>query len=221
MTGPFHHREDAGQQLADRLAPLLANQDLVLLGIPPGGIVVAAEVARSLSAPLHPFVVCPVAMAGHSTTTPLGAVVSGGLRVIDQAVVTRLNLPRRLVDEESEEALRALSRREHRYHLESRLPPLYGRTAVLIDDGATADALLVLAVRALRVLGPARIIAAAPVMSALGACQVATFSDRCVALRIVPVGTAIESNYETFAPVPEALVQACLQPAEMPAPQST
>lgn len=206
----FLNRTDAGRLLAERLAPLAGRKDVQLLALPAGGVVVAAEVARILDLPLAGFVVCPMKVAG-STPQVIGAVVSGGMRVLDQDLLARLALPRRLVDEESEVSQRALAREERRYRLDHSLPSLAGKTVVLIDEWAESGATLVAAIRALRWLRPASIVAAAPMMPAVAACHVAAVCDRCVTVRIAPTGMTRESAYAELEPVMDEEIQALLQ----------
>ena len=204
MTRQFLNRTDAGRQLAERLLPFAGRKDVLLLGLPPGGVVVAAELSRTLGLPLEGFAVCPLKVEGRPRG--IGAVATGGVRVIDQALVTQLALPRRLVDEESEVAERELSRQEHRYQLERGVPSLLGRTVIVVDEGAETGTSLISAIRALRLFGPASIIAAAPMMSAVAACHVAANADRTVTVSIPPAGTTIPSCYDDFAPVPDDVV---------------
>lgn len=210
MRQQFTNREDAGRQLAERLVQLAGRKDVILLGLPPGGLVVAAEVARMLGAPLEAFVVCPMTLPGRSAS--VGAVASGGVRVIDQVVVGQLGVPRRLIDQESEMAQRALAREEYRYRLGRPLPSLVGKTAIVIDEGAETGTTLVSAVRALRLFGPATVIAAAPMMAAAAACRIAVAADRCVTVQILPADTTVESSYQALEPVADDVIQALLQP---------
>lgn len=208
MARQFLHREDAGRQLAERLMPFAGRKDVLLLGLPPGGVVVAGEIARIVGLPLEGYVICPLQLEGR--TSVVGAVAGGGVRVIDQAVVKQLSLPRRLVDEESEIAERLLSREEHRYQLERGLPSLIGRTVIVVDEGAETGRTLISAIQALRQFGPASIIAAAPMMAAVAACHIATHADRTVAVSIPSTDTKIGSTYDEFPPVPDEVVRRLL-----------
>lgn len=196
----FNDRTVAGVALAERLVTLRGQREGIILGIAPGGIVVAAEVARALQLPLEPFVLVPVAQEGRPGRQ-VGVIATGGVRVIDQAVVTALQLPRRLVDEESEIAERELARQERL--LRRGMPPIdvRGKLVIVIDEIAISGHTLAMAVRALRLLGADTIIAAAPVIASDAATHIAAVADRCVALVIAPAAGPPPTRYEDLAPV--------------------
>lgn len=141
MNARFANRPDAGAQLARRLAPLTSRPDVVVLGIVPGGMVIAAEVARRLDLPLAAFIPSPMTPAD-------------------------LDLRDKIV--------------------------------IVVDDIAATGYTLVTAVRALRLLGPAQVIAATPMISAVAATQIAALADRCVSVSIAPEPCTPERGYLEF-----------------------
>jgi putative phosphoribosyl transferase len=158
----FDNRAEAGRMLATRLMDYANRNDVVVLGLPRGGVPVAYEVARALGAPLDVFVVRKLGVPGHEELA-MGAVATGGVRVLNADVVGGLRIPDDVlaaaVLRESEE----LERRERLYRDGRPAPDVHGRTAILVDDGLATGASMSAAIAALRALGPARIVVAVPV----------------------------------------------------------
>ena len=164
MTLPFRDRTEAGQALARELSRYAGRPNLIVLALPRGGVPIGAEVARALHAPLDIFVVRKLGVPGHEELA-MGAVASGGIRVVNEPVLQELGVSRSLLDEVTIAELREVDRREQAYRTGRPLPELRGATVILVDDGAATGSTMLAGVMALRELGPATIIAAAPVMS--------------------------------------------------------
>jgi len=161
----FHDRTSAGRALARRLRPYAARPDVLVLALPRGGVPVAYEVARTLGAPLDVFLVRKLGVPGQEELA-MGAIATGGIRVLNDEVVTALQIPDEVIDSVAEEEWRELERRERAYR-DGRPPPdVRGRTVILIDDGLATGSTMRAAVAALRRLGPARLVVAVPVASA-------------------------------------------------------
>ena len=158
----FRDRAEAGQILAAKLAPYANRADVLVLALPRGGVPVAYEVAQALHAPLDVFLVRKLGLPGQEELA-MGAIASGGTRVINEEVVGKLNIPDEVIDAVAVEEQRELSRREADYRDGRPLPDVHGRTIILVDDGLATGSTMRAAVAALRLLGPACIVVAADV----------------------------------------------------------
>jgi predicted phosphoribosyltransferase len=158
---PFRDRADAGRQLAARLDHLRGAAPLVL-ALPRGGVPVGAEVARALDAPLDVFLVRKVGAPGHRELG-IGAVAQGDVRIFNEAAIEALGLPWHAVEAIVREETAELERRLERFRGDRALPDLRGRTIILVDDGLATGVTALAAIRALRLLDPARIVLAVPV----------------------------------------------------------
>jgi putative phosphoribosyl transferase len=158
----FDDRTDAGRQLAGKLVAYAGRKDVIVLGIPRGGVPVAFEVARALRAPLDIFLSRKLGVPGQEELA-FGALASGGVRVLDRELIEELNISEREIEHITETVRREVERRERVYR--GAKPPLQveGKTAVLVDDGIATGSSILAAIEALRELRPARIVVAAPV----------------------------------------------------------
>ena len=161
---PFIDRSQAGHELADRLGFLAGREDLTVVGLAPGGVPVAAELAEALDAALEVMVVRPLIVPGPSELS-VGAVTSGGTRSVDLPAVERYHLPSwapgYLADVEEQEALRE----ENLVRDHAAPPDLHGRTVVIVDDGLSSRAELLAAAEEALVQVPAKLIVASPVLA--------------------------------------------------------
>src|SRR6187397_510884 len=157
----FRDRADAGRALAGELTEFAGRSDVIVLGLPRGGVPVAYEVARALDAPLDVFVVRKLGVPGHEELA-MGAVATGGVRVLND-VVRHLGVPASLIEAVTNHELRELERRERLYR--GNRPPLdvRNRTVILVDDGLATGSTMAAAVRALRQQQLASIVVAVPV----------------------------------------------------------
>jgi erythromycin esterase-like protein/predicted phosphoribosyltransferase len=172
QPGPFRNRRQAGQLLAQKLAHHANRPDVIVLALPRGGVPVAYEVARALNAPLDVFLVRKLGVPGYEELA-MGAVASGGVRVLNDTIVAGLGIPDYLIDAVATKELEELKRRERVYRGGRPPPDVRGRTVILIDDGLATGATMQAAIKALRQLQPARIVVAVPTAA----------SDTCEALR--------------------------------------
>jgi predicted phosphoribosyltransferase len=160
----FRDRRDAGRRLAEKLGRYADRSDLLLLALPRGGVPVGYEVARALRAPLDVFLVRKLGVPGHEELA-MGAVASGGVRVLNDEIVKGLGIPEPVIEAVAAEEQQELTRRERLYR-DGRPPPdLRGRTVILVDDGLATGATMRAAVEAARQQHPARIIVAVPTAS--------------------------------------------------------
>jgi putative phosphoribosyl transferase len=159
---PFENRAEAGRELAGRLSAVPGLEDAVVLGLPRGGVPVAAQVAAALGAPLDVFVVRKLGVPGQPELA-MGAIATGGVRVLNDSVVRQLSISQDAIDDVSRQESVELVRREREYRGERPPAPLADRTVVLVDDGLATGATMRAAVEAVRVAGPARVVVAVPV----------------------------------------------------------
>lgn len=165
----FTDRRDAGRQLAEKLDDYSGRDDVVVLGLPRGGVPVAYEVARRLGAPLDIFLVRKLGLPGHEELA-MGAIASGGVRVLNEAVVRALDIPDRLIDAVAEREWQELQRREQAYRGDQERIPLEGKTVILIDDGLATGSSMRAAVQGLRTQQPKQIVVAVPT-AAIETCE--------------------------------------------------
>ena len=158
----FRDRSDAGRQLAAKLAAYADRSDVLVLALPRGGVPVAFEVARELHAPLDVFLVRKLGVPGHKELA-MGAIASGGVRVLNEDVVRMLRISDDVIDAVGAEERQELERRERTYRGNRPAPDVRGRTVILVDDGLATGSTMRAAIAALRQQRPARIVVAVPV----------------------------------------------------------
>ena len=164
MTTQFKDRREAGQALATRLTNFANRPDVLVLGLPRGGVPVAAEVAKALNAPLDVFVVRKLGLPYHPELA-MGAIASGGARVINRDVVDGLRIPEIVIAAVAAQEQEELARRHHAYRGDLPSPKVRGKTIIVVDDGIASGSTMLVAVKALRQLGAGRIVVAAPVIA--------------------------------------------------------
>jgi len=157
----FTDRRDAGQRLAGELSEYANQEDVVVLGLPRGGVPVAFEVSKALHAPLDVFVVRKLGAPGNPELA-MGAIASGGVRVVNAGVVDRLGISDEAIERVTEEERAKLQQREEVYRGARPGVDLEGKTVILVDDGLATGATMRAAVSALREHGPRKIVMAVP-----------------------------------------------------------
>ena len=157
----FAHRKEAGQSLARRLAGYEGRDDLLVLGLPRGGVVVAFEVAKALDAPLDVYVVRKLGVPGQEELA-FGAIATGGVRVLNPDVVRAAGLDQAHIDAVAAREQTELERRERTYRGDSVPRELAGKTIILVDDGLATGASMRTAIRSLQAHHPAWITMAVP-----------------------------------------------------------
>lgn len=198
MLKRFRDRTEAGRRLAKLLTEFAGRSDVVVLGLPRGGVPVAFEVARTLNAPLDVFVVRKLGVPGHEELA-MGAIASGGVCVLNDEVVRLLDIPSRVLSTVAAQELRELRRRERIYRDGRSLPDLRDRTVILVDDGLATGSSMRAAVAALRRLSPAKIVVAVPT-SAAGTCEtLRNEADDCVCAMTPEPFAAVGLSYEDFS----------------------
>jgi putative phosphoribosyl transferase len=162
MSALFQNRRDAGRALAAMLDEYANRRDVLVLALPRGGVPVALELATALRAPLDVFVVRKLGVPGHEELA-MGAIATGGVRVLNEDVVQSLGIPQAVIDAVTAAEQKELQRREQLYRGGRPAPEVRGRTSILVDDGLATGSTMRAAVAALRQQRPARIVVAVPV----------------------------------------------------------
>ena len=160
----FRDRIEAGKRLAAQLTDYADRADVLVLALPRGGVPVAFEVARALRAPLDIFLVRKLGVPGHEELA-MGAIATGGVRVLNEDVMSYLRISGEVVDAVAADELRELERRERAYRGDRPAPDVSGQTVILVDDGLATGSTMRAAAAALRRQQPARIVVAVPVSS--------------------------------------------------------
>jgi putative phosphoribosyl transferase len=210
METRFRDRREAGRKLAAELGRFRDRIDVTVLGLPRGGVPVAAEVARSLGAPLDVFLVRKLGVPWHPELA-VGAIASGGVRVVNEEVARATGLSQADIDAIAEAEQREIERREKLFR-EGRPPaPLADRVVIVVDDGLATGATMRAAVAALRKKHPSRLVVAAPVASAYAYAEVAAMADEIVCLVTPEPFWAVGLWYEDFGQTTDAEVQRILR----------
>ncbi len=160
----FRDRREAGRILARKLLAYTDRPNVLVLGLPRGGVPVAFEVARALHAPLDVFLVRKLGVPGHEELA-MGAIASWGAQVLNEEVVRELRIPNEIIQKVVARELRELERREKLYRAGRPAPDVRDRVIILVDDGLATGSTMQAAIAALRQKDPARIIVAVPVGS--------------------------------------------------------
>jgi putative phosphoribosyl transferase len=199
MDTRYRNRVEAGRELAGRLTAYAGRPDVLVLGLPRGGVPVAYEVARALAVPLDIFLVRKLGVPGHEELA-MGAIASGGVRVLNTEVVALLRIPPHVIDQVAAAETRELARREDAYRAGRPAPDPRGRTVILVDDGLATGSTMRAAVAALRRLEPARIVVAVPVAAAATCAELRDEADEVVCARTPEPFIAVGLWYEDFRP---------------------
>jgi len=208
----FRDREEAGRRLARQLQHYAGRPNIVVLGLPRGGIPVAYEVARALGAPLDVFVVRKLGLPGQEELA-IGAIASGGVRVLNGELLARMGVPVEVLDAVAAREERELARREHAYRGARGALPVAGRTVILVDDGLATGASLRAAATALRRLKPARIVAAVPVGAAETCEEFRDVVDEIVCSETPEPFWAVGNWYDDFSQTTDEEVRQLLERA--------
>jgi len=162
MEGAFPNREEAGRLLAEKLEKYAGRNDVIVLGLPRGGVPVAYEVAQRLGVPLDVFIVRKLGVPGFEELAA-GAIASGGVRVLNEDVLRALPKADQVIESVTAKETAELERREKSYRDDRPAPELRDRVVILVDDGLATGATMRAAVKALRQRGVAKIVVAVPV----------------------------------------------------------
>jgi putative phosphoribosyl transferase len=205
----FADRREAGAELASRLRQYADRTDVVVLALPRGGVPVAFEVAESLDAPMDVFLVRKLGLPGHRELA-MGAIASGGVRVLNEDVIQWYRVSERAIDEVVQEELIELERRERNYRQGRPLIDLHRCTVILVDDGLATGSTMRAAVLAVRQHGPAHVIVGVPVGAPSTCEELADITDETVCARTPESFSAVGQWYMDFSQTTDDEVRALL-----------
>jgi putative phosphoribosyl transferase len=212
MSRRFKDRRDAGMQLAAGLRSYANDGNVIVLGLPRGGVPVAYEVAIVLHAPLDVFVVRKMGVPGHRELA-MGAIASGGSRVVNQAVIDELRIPPGVVEAVAAEEEREVERQQRTYRGDVPFPSLAGRTVIVVDDGLATGSTMRAAVKSLRGSDPSQIVVAAPVAATETCGVLRAEADQVVCLNIPDDFHAVSLWYDEFSQTTDQEVRDLLESA--------
>jgi predicted phosphoribosyltransferase len=209
----FSDRSEAGRVLAAKLASYANRPDVIVLALPRGGVPVAFEVACAIGAPLDVFIVRKLGVPGHEEYA-MGAIATGGVRVLNDQVVQALGIPGRIIDAVTQREQQELVRREREYRGDRPPPDVRGKTVILVDDGLATGATMQAAVKALRVQQPGRIVVAVPTASAESCEQMRADAEEVICAITPEPFHAVGLWYEDFSQTTDEEVRELLARAE-------
>lgn len=209
MERVFRDRREAGKLLARALVHYAGRKDVVVLGLPRGGVPVAAEVAQSLGAPLDVLIVRKLGAPGQEELA-IGAIAEGGVRVLNRGLVENLGLTRNDIDQLAQSEEHELERRVRLYRGGEKPLPVADRTVIVIDDGVATGATMRAGLQAVRARGATLVVAAAPVGAADSVDALREDADEVVVLETPAWFHAVGQWYENFGQTSDEEVRACL-----------
>jgi predicted phosphoribosyltransferase len=212
MKTQFVNRREAGEELATKLTAYANRPDVLVLALPRGGVPVGFAVARALHVPLDVFLVRKLGVPGHEELA-MGAVASGGVRVLNHDVVEMLQIPSSIIDTVASRELQEIERRERHYRARRPAVEVEGRTLILVDDGLATGATMRAAVTALRRRRPARVIVAVPTAAPEACAELRTEVDEVVCARTPEPFYAVGLWYDDFTQVSDEEVRDLLAAA--------
>ena len=209
MQPQYNDRTDAGKQLAEQLAPYKDKADVMVLGLPRGGVPVAYEVASALHAPLDVYLVRKLGAPGQEELA-MGAIATGGVMLLNHDMIRELGISDEIIRAISMREWQEMARREGLYRGDRPLPEVAGKTVILVDDGLATGFTMRAAIAALKKQGPARIVVAVPVAAAQTAADLSSEVDELVCLFTPDQFYAVGLWYGDFRPVTDEEVHTLL-----------
>jgi len=215
----FRDREQAGRKLAEQLQLYADRKDVIVLGIPRGGVPVASEVAKALHAPLDIFLSRKLGVPGYEELA-FGAIAMGNTRVLDREIIEAVGISEEQIDQNAAKVKKELERRENLYR--GARPPLKveGLTVLLVDDGIATGSSMRAAINALRQMKPARLIVAVPVAPLSTCNRLKREVDDLICVYAPNDFYAIGKFYENFSQLTDEEVTELLRRAAEPVLQN-
>ena len=217
---PFRDRREAGRLLAERFDAYAANPDVIVLGLPRGGVPVAYEIATRLGVPLDVLVVRKLGVPGRPELA-MGAIASGGVRVADPRVLHMYGVTREQFEAIENRERAELVRRERTFRGDRPPLQLAGKTVILVDDGLATGASMAAAIDAVRAHEPARIIGAVPVAPQDTCEALKDRADEMMCLVMPSRMYSVGGWYEDFTETEDAEVRSLLERASLTGPSDT
>jgi putative phosphoribosyl transferase len=205
----FPNRAEAGRLLAEKLSKYAGGNDVIVLGLPRGGVPVAYQVARALGVPLDVFIVRKLGVPGFEELA-VGAIASGGVRVLNEDVMRALPNAEEIIESVTAKETAELERREQSYRDGRPAPELRNRTVILVDDGLATGATMRAAVKALRQRGAAKIVVAVPVGPPDTCREFEDVADETVCATAPEFFQAVGQYYEDFSQISDDEVRELL-----------
>jgi putative phosphoribosyl transferase len=215
MAEGYADREDAGRKLAGALVKYQGRKDVVVFGLPRGGVPVAYEVARQLKAPLDTLVVRKIGVPGQPELA-MGAVASGGVVIRNEEVIRAVRIRSNRFEAAVQAARDELTEREAALRGAEMSADINGRTVIVVDDGMATGSTMRAAVEALRTMQPERIVVAVPVGAPEVVAQMGAIADDVVCLLIPRNLVAVGSWYRRFGQTTENEVRRLLDASARP-----
>jgi predicted phosphoribosyltransferase len=208
----FRDRDEAGRLLGAEVARRVGKRvETIVLALPRGGVPVGHAVAEAIGAPLDVFIVRKLGVPGHEELA-MGAIASGGVRVLNHDVLNHVPVPQRAIDAVAERELRELERREQAYRGNQPALSVEGRTVIIVDDGLATGSTMRAAVRALGKMNPRSIVVAVPVAARSTCEEFRSEVDEIICLRTPEPFQAVGLWYEDFSQTTDEEVHALLAP---------
>ncbi len=212
----FRDRREAGRALANALMHLANREEVIVLGLPRGGVPVACEVALALAAPLDVFVVRKLGVPGYRELA-MGAIATGGVLVVGD-VARDMGIPDETIQEVMRLETAELHRREASYRGSGPPADVAGRTVILVDDGIATGSTMRAAIQALRALGAACVVVAVPLAPADTCKELRAEADELICVRMPEPFVAVGMWYDDFSPTSDEEVRTLLDQAAGRAP---
>ena len=206
MRTTFRDRSEAGELLAERLREYEQRQDAIVLALPRGGVPVGYEIAVKLGLPLDVFVVRKLGVPGQRELA-MGAIASGGVRVLNEDVLRAMPYAASAVAEVTAQETREIERRERDYRDGRPAPDLEGCVVILVDDGLATGATMLAAIAALRQKDPAKIVVAVPVCPPETLHEIERAADQTVILFAPDWFRGVGQFYDDFAQLSDETVR--------------
>lgn len=206
----YKNRAEAGKQLTEKLSHYANQPDVLVLGLPRGGVPVAYQIANALNVPMDVFMVRKLGLPGQEELA-MGAVASGGIRVLNEEVVNKLNIPDDIISTATSREREELRRREQAYRDDRPAPHIANQTVILVDDGLATGTTMQAAIKAVKSQQPAKVVVAVPTAAPQTCRAIEREVDEIHCLSTPEPFLGVGNWYEEFPQVSDAAVREILK----------